>query len=177
MTNCVVIDTNVILVANQAHQDVSPECVMACVERLENIMKGHTVVIDDAYRIINEYQNKTRPSRGKGPGDAFIKWLLRNSNNARHCEQVPLTESDENEFAEFPTHPELKNFDPPDRKFAAVAYAHAKKPPILQAADCKWVEWTNALGKAGIFVDFICKDDICRFYVKKFPGKPAPKLK
>jgi len=29
-----VVDTNVLLVANGQHDDVSPECVIACVERL-----------------------------------------------------------------------------------------------------------------------------------------------
>ncbi len=71
-----VVDTNVVLVANDAHEDVSPECVLACIDRLEALMRRGTVVIDDAYRILGEYQHKTGPRKGKGVGDVFIKWIF-----------------------------------------------------------------------------------------------------
>jgi hypothetical protein len=67
-------------------------------------------------------------------------------------------------------------FDAPDRKFAAVANAHPKKPLILQAADCKWLDWYGDLEEAGIQVNFICRTDVLRFYEKKFPHKPRPKV-
>ena len=65
-----VIDTNVLLVANGSHADVSPQCRMACVSRLLAHQQAGVVVIDDAYRILGEYQNKTRPNQPKGVGDA-----------------------------------------------------------------------------------------------------------
>ena len=43
-----VVDTNVVLVANGSHADVSPDCVIACIDRLESLMKNGRVVIDDA---------------------------------------------------------------------------------------------------------------------------------
>ena len=67
-------------------------------------------------------------------------------------------------------------FDAPDRKFAAVAHAHPGKPPVWQAADSKWLNWWPALAAQGVRVDFLCPDDACRFYAKKFPNKPAPSL-
>ena len=80
----VVIDTNVLLVASQRHPEVSPECVLACVQRLERVEKRERVVIDDAYRILGEYQNKLDAKKGKGQGDAFLKWLLQNKANRKH---------------------------------------------------------------------------------------------
>ena len=61
----VVVDTNVILVANGTHADASPDCVIECIDRLERLMRTGKVVIDDAHRILNEYQNKTTPIKNK----------------------------------------------------------------------------------------------------------------
>jgi ABC-type ATPase involved in cell division len=55
-----VIDTNVLLVANEQHADVSTECVTECVRRLQAMKKTGVTVIDDGFRILGEYQNKVR---------------------------------------------------------------------------------------------------------------------
>ena len=72
-----VIDTNVLLVANGQHSDVSTECVIACVERLQAMEKSGVTVIDDGFRILGEYQHKTSLNPPRGVGDVFLKWLLR----------------------------------------------------------------------------------------------------
>jgi hypothetical protein len=171
-----VIDTNVLLVANRKHNDVSPDCVMECVNRLLTIQKNGITVVDDGYRILREYQNKTHPNQPKGPGDAFLKWLLQNLGNTARVEQVSLTETAADEFTEFPDPVLQARFDAPDRKFAAVAHAHPDKPRIWQAADCKWVDWWPALKAKEVRVEFLCPDDTCKFYRKKFPHKPEPEL-
>jgi len=171
-----VVDTNVVLVANGSHADVSPDCVDACIDRLETLMKNGRVVIDDAYRILGEYQNKTSPMKNKGPGDAFVRWLLRNSANTRHVEQVALTEPAENVFNEFPDAALQATIDPPDRKFLAAAAAHPSRPPVWQATDSKWLNWWQPLKAAGVSVEFLCPDDVCRFYARKFPGQAIPPL-
>ena len=170
-----VIDTNVLLVANGQHPDVSEDCVIACIERLRTMERRGVVVIDDGFRILGEYQNKTRLNPPKGPGDVFLKWLLRQTGTAR-VEQQTLTESVPDHFAEFPD-PALESvFDAPDRKFAAVAHAHPEKPPIWQAADCKWLDWWPALSACGVAVEFQCPTDACGFYLRKFPTRPIPAL-
>lgn len=171
-----VVDTNVILVANGAHDDVSPECVLECVRRLTQSMQGGSIAIDDAYRILSEYQNKTRPRKGKGVGDVFIKWVLTKLSDGRRVHLVPLTEMGEDRFAEFPVSTLEAAFDRPDRKFAAVANAHPSRPAIWQAADCKWLDWWPELQAQGVDVTFLCGDDVCKFYAKKFPKKPIPVL-
>lgn len=169
-----VIDTNVLLVANQQHKDISPACTAECVRNLMSIQQCGVTVIDDGYRILREYQNKTHPNQPKGPGDVFLKWLLRNTSNPRHVEQVPITEIAKNEFLEFPDLALQPGFDAPDRKFVAVANAHPDKPPVWQAADCKWVDWWPALKAKGVLVEFLCPLDASNFYKKKFPAKPLP---
>ncbi len=163
----VVIDTNVILVANRQHPDVSEECVAECAGRLAAIMQHGRVAIDDSFRILEEYQNKTNPRAGRRAGDVFLKWLLRNNANAARCDRVHLTEHPQRGFESFPIDARLANFDPPDRVFVAVAAAHADKPPILQAADSKWLGWNAALAEHGVRVDFVCPSDIAGFESNK----------
>jgi len=54
---------------------------MECVNRLWAIKRNGITVVDDGYRILSKYQNKTHPNQPKGPGDVFLKWLLRNTGN------------------------------------------------------------------------------------------------
>ena len=171
-----VVDTNVILIANMAHSDVSPECVIACVSRLNEMMKSGVLVVDDDYRILMEYQNKTTPRKGKGVGDMFVQWALRHQGQERHVQKVALTEYQNDQFEEFPDPVLEPLFDAADRKFAAVSHKHPDRPPIWQAVDCKWLDWWPSLNACGVNVEFLCEADICRFYTKKFPAKAVPLL-
>jgi hypothetical protein len=161
-------DTNVVLVANGQHADVSPECVSACALALQTVMRSGMLVLDDSFRILLEYQNKTQPKKGNRPGDAFVKWALNNRSNASLVTEVPLEVHEERGFKSFPDDAELVNFDAPDRKFVAVSAAHCDKPPIAQAADSKWLDWAPALLRHGINVEFLCLADIQRFHEHKF---------
>ncbi len=171
-----VVDTNVLLAANGAHDDLDPPCVVACSQWLERIQRKGMVVIDDQYRILGEYMNKTDSRRAKGPGDVFVKWVLVNQANTARCAQMTLTESEPDVFGEFPSKELERRFDPSDRKFVAVANSHPGKPPILQAADSKWLDWHQELMKSGIVVEFLCPDDLYRFYAAKFPDRPVPEV-
>lgn len=164
---CEIVDTNVVLVANGQHQDVSPECVAACALRLQKIMKEGKIALDDQFLILLEYQNKTTPKANTRPGDAFVKWALQNSANIGRVDCVQIIDHPERGFASFPDNADLMEFDPPDRKFVAVACAHPDKPPILQAADSKWLGWNAALNSHSVTVDFLCPDDIARFQENK----------
>lgn len=59
-------DTNVILIANGQHQDVSPACVINCISKLQTIVKQGRIALDEGFLILMEYQNKTQTNRGKG---------------------------------------------------------------------------------------------------------------
>ncbi|NLC34863.1 MAG: hypothetical protein GX772_00155 [Alcaligenaceae bacterium] len=169
-----VIDTNVLLVANRQHADISEECAQSCVDRLQAMQAHGITVIDDAYHILGEYQHKTSISPPKGVGDVFLKWLLRNAGNPMHVEMVSITETEPEHFAEFPCDDLQQRFDAPDRKFPATAHAHPEKPPIWQAADCKWLDWWPTLAEYGVQVEFLCPADARGFYRNKFPKQPIP---
>ncbi|ARS53548.1 hypothetical protein [Kushneria konosiri] len=172
-----VVDTNVLLVANRDHADISEECVIICIEALTNLRQAGITVIDDEWRILREYQNKLNPNRGQpGPGEVFLKHLLRHHNNAKHVAEVSVTVSAEDWFDEFPDQVLQHEFDPPDRKFIAVAAVDDGNPPILQAADCKWLNWWQPLATAGVHFRFVCPNDVERFYSQKFPSQSVPKF-
>ena len=171
-----VVDTNVILVANEAHEGVSPECVIACVERLNQLMKSGVLVIDDQFRILNEYLKKTSPRAAKGVGDLFVQWALRHKEQTDRVQQVALTERGPNQYLEFPSSELETRFDPSDRMFVAVAHSHTGSPVVLQAADCKWLAWWQELKACGVEVEFLCEAEVCQAYAKKFPGEPTPLL-
>lgn len=170
---CSVVDTNVVLVANGQHEAVSPACVAECALRLQAVMRDGHLALDDRFRILSEYQNKTQARRGKQPGDAFVKWALQNNANASRVHLVKILEHGSRGFESFPDDRELEMFDPPDRKFVAVARSHADRPPILQAADSKWLGWAAALSRHQVEVDFLCKADIERFQAQKAKAMPA----
>jgi hypothetical protein len=162
-----VIDTNILLVANKQHEGVSPDCVIACIDTLISLKETGRVVLDDAYEIVNEYRLKTAPNTGNQVGDAFLKWLLQNIGKTKCVECVHIEPHTERGYAEFPDDQELSDFDRADRKFVAVAAKHPKRPRILQAADSKWMEWSDRLSEHNISVEFLCRSDISSFLRRK----------
>lgn len=163
----VVIDTNVILVANEQHEDVTGACVAACASTLNRVMKHERVAIDNGNRILDEYLVMSRPYKDKRAGDIFVKWLLRNSYNLARCDRVQIDEDPVRGFVSFPEDNRLANFDIEDRKFVAVSCAHEERPVICQATDSKWLSWAPALHDHGVAVEFLCPSEIRRFDAAK----------
>lgn len=163
-TKPVVVDTNVLLVANGRHAAVSKECIATCSLRLNAIKKDGQISIDNKRRIINEYLKKTspyqerKPPEQKGAGDAFLYWLLQNQTSKR-VRQIEIKESEDGGFDAIQPSQQFAALKA-DQKFIAVALADEKRPAILQAADTKWIEHTEALHKRGVTVEFLCEQDI-----------------
>lgn len=171
-----VIDTNVLLVANRDHADISEDCVITCIEALHKLRQEGVTVLDNQWHLLNEYMNKLEANRRQpGAGDVFLKHLLRHQFNPNHVVTVSVTARAEDWFEEFPDHSLQHEFDPPDRKFIAVAFADGGKPIILQAADCKWLNWWQRLAGHGLRFRFICPGDMTRFYRHKF-SDPVPEF-
>lgn len=171
-----VIDTNVLLVANGNHADVSDECRIACINKLLVCRTSGIIVIDAGFLILQEYLKRTFPNQPKGVGDEFLKWLLQNKSNRQRVHIVHINEFEKDFFVEFSDKDLQSEFDTSDRKFVAVAIAHHKKPPILQATDSKWLNWSRRLKKLGVVVEFVCLADAKRFYAEKFPQQDIQEL-
>lgn len=154
----VVVDTNVMVVANGKAEQAGIDCVLSCVSALENVKQGSVVLVDSGYRIFDEYRRHASLAGQPGLGDSFLKWLWNNQANPMHCEQVEITskETDPDDFEEFPIDPDLADFDRSDRKFVAVALASGKTPVILNATDSDWWNFRAPLKMNGIQVEFLC---------------------
>jgi hypothetical protein len=163
----VVIDTNVLLVANELHPDVSPDCVIACIQALDSVRTYGVVVIDDGYEILREYERRTSPNTGNQVGDAFLKWLYQNAGNRERVICVRIINHAQRGYSEFPDDDDLIGFDLADRKFVAVSAAHSDHPPILQATDSKWTEWVDHLSRHRIEICFLCPTEVVRFIRRK----------
>jgi len=169
--NLCVVDTNVAKTANLATQpdpssDVPNECVMACIEAIEHVIKKKGLVIDAGDEIFDEYRQQLSMSGQPGMGDSFMKWVHDHRWSLPDSQRVEIIKNDES-YNEFPAHDELNNFDNSDRKFVAVANAHSDKPTILQATDSKWWGWKDALSECGIAVQFMCERYIESKYQEK----------
>ncbi len=164
MRSAVVIDTNVLVVANRRNDQAGASCVLACVDALETAQKRQVVCIDSGRRCFDEYFRNAHRSGEPGLGDAFIKWLWERQANPRCCEKVDITPKpgDADNFVEFPDDPELSGFDRSDRKFVAVARGSQNQPTILNATDTDWWHFNSALGRHGIRVQFLCPELMAR---------------
>lgn len=162
--DAVIVDTNVIITANDEAEHASPDCVERCQKRIKQILDQHeTSLVDDGWRILNEYKRYVNLKTRKGIGDLFVKTLLQNlMRRPAICTMVRINPLDgsETDFEEFPTTEALSDFDAADRKFIAVAIAYGKqKATILQALDRKWEPFREAFEREGVQIDFLCPSE------------------
>ncbi len=159
MKPLVVIDTNVLQVANQNSPQAGPKCVGQCIDRLLKVRDRERIALDKTMFILEEYRQQGFSFSGQpGVGDEFFKWLFDNQANNDVCElvEVTLINKSVNNFAEFPDVQELKNFDRSDRKFVAVAISSGESPPILNAVDSDWWDFRDTLSQHGVQIEFVC---------------------
>lgn len=158
MTTCVV-DTNVLVVANQENHEAGEECRLACTRKLRELGKNGVVVLDEAEEILDEYKGKLfAPDSAWDIGRKFLMHLIANQGNPQCCELVRLTKSDIRGYEEFPNDGKLRKILPNDRKFVAVAITSPRKPPICHATDRIWWDCESALGQYGVIIDHLCPD-------------------
>lgn len=159
-----VVDTNVPIVANGAANHADPDCVLACIDALEQVRNEGMIVLDSGSLILREYMNNLNMAGQPGLGDLFMKWVCSIQAVPAKCEQVTLTPKgdDPDDFEEFPDDPELAGFDRSDRKFAAVAIESVNQPPVLNAVDTDWWNFREPLSAHGVNVEFLCPDQMNR---------------
>ena len=165
------VDTNVPKTANLAAQpdpnsDMPDECVLSCIEAVKHVIQKRGLIIDSGDEIFDEYRGQLKMKGQPGVGDRFMKWVHDHRWSLPDSQRVVISKNGDS-YNEFPEHDGLVNFDISDRKFVAAANAHPEKPPILQAADSKWLGWKDALEEVGITANFLCPEYIKAKYVKK----------
>ena len=154
MTDRVVVDTNVLVVANGNNEQADPECELACIETLEKAKAGkHTVLLDASNLIMDEYETYCSYSGEPGVGDEFFKFLHDYKHSAKNVIRVSIQKTPDAEggFANLPPHSFHKN----DRKFLAVAKAGDGR--VVNATDSHWSEHDAFIKSMGVQVIELCR--------------------
>ena len=150
----VVVDTNVLVVAEDPRHEAGPECVAACVEELTRTLRERWLLLDGTWLILGEYRKQMEKQGQGGLGTEFFRRAAAQTEVQVH--QVHITPHSGRVFSEFPPDPELVTFDRSDRKFVAVAIASGEGPAILHATDRGWRRHREALTRHALRVTPIC---------------------
>lgn len=156
---CVVIDTNVLMVAEEAHPGASDACVAACVHLVSRLDNGLAVAVDMGDEIVREYLGTLRSTPSSGLGTKLAKRLWDRRWDTAICRRVAITPIDTPpSYEEVPA--ALRDFDADDQMFIAVAAAEASRPQIHTAVDREWWQRRHDFVGCGIDVQFACAADL-----------------
>jgi hypothetical protein len=155
--SCCVVDTNVPIVANGGADpgDARPPsvvCRIGAVIFLRDLLDTGRVLLDLEGLIQEEYRRYLRPSGQPGVGDRFYQVILHSS--PLLVERVDLPKRPDGEYADLPQSLIDKEFDPSDRKFAALA--RCANVSIFHATDRGWIDHAETLAAEGIQVEHLC---------------------
>ena len=165
-----IIDANVILLAGTHISKITydqVDCWKACIDFIhEMVCPENMFVVDDRWRILKEYIDNSKSINGYPNNSSnFVQYIL--TNQGKCLEEFPLNEVAPKVFEPYPKEEALVCFDPSDRKYIALAYAHSEHPPIVEAADSKWWGIQEALRSNGMDVMFVDKEYIRKKYEEK----------
>jgi hypothetical protein len=144
----VVVDANVILVAQGENAEAGEMCERACILRLTKLREEEVLVIDESGLIFDEYFKRLDHAGYPGLGKAFIKWAYDNQYREERVERVNLTPiAGWRCFQEFPDDADLERFDADDKKYVAVALKSANNAIIVNATDSDWKVYKRPLSR------------------------------
>ena len=166
-----IIDANVVLLSGTPIKDIPTDqllCAKMCLEFIKKTMDDpdSSIVLDAEGRILREYRGANGLGTSPNLATVFCIWVHQHMPKEAK-DFLPLKEISENTFEIYPDSEVLKKFDPPDRKYIALAYCHEEHPPIIEASDSKWWGIREELNANGITVQFLDKDYIKRKYTQK----------
>ncbi|MDE0331509.1 MAG: hypothetical protein OXL41_06525 [Nitrospinae bacterium] len=154
MTDRIVVDTNVLIVANRNNEQADSECELACIETLVGATKGEQVVLLDASGLImDEYSRHCSYSGAPGVGDVFFKFLhdFQWSKESGFCQvSIQETPDEEGGFTNLPSNSFPRNA----RKFLAVAKDGDGR--VVNAVDSHWSEHADFIESLGVRVIELC---------------------
>jgi hypothetical protein len=157
---CVVIDTNVWAIAEGMEPNASDQCVASCLGLLARVEAGLVIAIDTDGRVLNEYLGCLRSAKTAGLAVKLASRLSRTYRSGTGCKEVLITPLDDppGSYEEVPAN--VRDFDPDDQKFLAVAAAEGSNPMVFAGLDSEWWERAEDLRLAGLNVQFPCAADL-----------------
>lgn len=163
MTSPIIVDANVPCHAGKPASELQTEdeqlCADKCIDLLHNIIQlGTIIVVDSHQEILEEYRKVIRVNMRHEPNmtSVFYRRIMQKLAEASpQIEVVELHQKGRHMYEEYPEHPALSGFDPPDKKYIALANVHSSKPHIVNATDTDWWHVKSVLAELGIIVDFL----------------------
>lgn len=168
-----ILDTNVPVKASCSTVDYNEEeleLIEECIDFIHKFINDSEskLVLDVDWEILNEYRRNIKKT---AMGKEFLKWVNTYVGQADFIKDIIKLEKLGCDYLAFPNDPDLEGFDLADRKFIALAMSHEEKPPIIQAADGKWLEYVKTLEEYGIHIEFLDKAYAKSKYKKKILDK------
>jgi hypothetical protein len=154
--SCVVVDTNVLAVAEGLHPEAPDVCRAACINLAEKLNEGLVTAVDAGDEIVSEYLSALKGAASSGLGKKTAQRLFRLRRDPSVCRQVVVTPTDAppGGYEEVPE--QLRDFDTDDQKFIAVAAAAYSQPQIYTAVDGEWWDRKRDFLDAGLDLQFLC---------------------
>lgn len=156
------IDTNVLIIANDYDHESGLECVENCIDFLMRA-RENIIAVDNLDRILGEYRRYVSPSGKPNVGDKFMGWLWQNRSNPDICIQVEIEENTENPnilFNGIPIDGSFDEFDKSDQKFIAVALNIDDVATLVNASDTDWKKHEEQIRQIGIEIIELCPEYI-----------------
>lgn len=169
--NKYIIDANVVLLSGTAVRNIPKDqllCAKGCIDFIKSFMENSesSLVLDAEGRILKEYRGAYTLGGTPNMATIFSVWV--HQHMPKNAEDfISLREIEQDQFENYPDSDKLKVFDPPDRKYIALAYSHRENPPIVEASDSKWWGIKDELKQNGIDVYFIDESYIKEKFLRK----------
>ncbi|MGV0040494.1 hypothetical protein [Mycobacterium colombiense] len=149
----VVVDTNVLIVANEQSDQADVACAAKAARFLQEALERDIVVIDTIGMAIDEYRRYCSFAGEPGVGDLFFSEVFRNVANENRVTQIDIGDNCDEVRTKIPD--SLVGFDPSDIKWIAL-YLHGGASAIYNAVDSDYSEWADTFAAEGIEVEELC---------------------
>lgn len=176
INNKVILDTNVPAKAAtlpEEYEDEELEMQQNCINYIKEFIANpeSKLVLDLDFEIYNEYRK--RIPFHTGIGRLFLKWLYEYVGKRISCDEdlLKLDKDEEGNYKNFPVEEGTKDFDLSDRKFVALSITHREHPPIIEAADGKWLGYQKIFEKYGVHIEFLHMEYAKMMYNRKILEK------
>lgn len=158
MNDKIIMDTNVAAKAATPQEECKPEewnMQEQCIEFIREFTKNidSQLVLDFDYEIIKEYRNRIPDNTPIGK--IFWRWFNSYIGKIPFENMAKLEKDADGNYIMFPLEKRTEEFDKSDRKFVALARTHNEHPPIIEAADGKWLGFKDVFSEYGVHIEFL----------------------
>lgn len=170
----VIMDTNVPAKAATSPLECKEEELdmqKACIEYVQAFVRNpeSKLVMDLGNEIGAEYRR--RIPQNTNMGKVFWRWFYTYMARIDLSDNVVLEKNVEGDYLKFPLEERTEKFDLSDRKFIALARTHEEHPPIIEAADGKWLGFQEVFEEYGVHIEFLDLAYVEMMYNRKIVNK------